>query len=102
LLDDTRDDPVPMPASKAGVGWVLVAALLVPLGGAATYLHWGSLDDVLQARQWASHAQNIGELTERLETSMAARQDSPEAWFMLGRTYMAQGRHAEAAQAFER
>lgn len=102
LLGDVGHAKHDVRASKSGVAWILAAALMVPLGGAAMYLHWGALDDVLQARQWASHAQNIGQLTQRLEGSLATRQDSPEAWFFLGRTYMAQSRHLEAAHAFER
>src|SRR3546814_16658085 len=41
-------------------------------------------------------------MTARLEAALAAAPDSPEAWFFLGRTYLAQSRSADAAQAFER
>jgi len=103
LLADAGDRPRRPAHGRRGQAVALAAALLVPLGGATLYLHWGALDQVLQARQFAGHAdQDIEQMTARLEAALAETPDSPEAWFFLGRTYMVQGRAADAARAFER
>lgn len=102
LLDDAQD-------AKRGVGAPLgraiplLAALCVPLLALGLYLHWGSLNLLVQARQDVSHtAQSIGKITEHLETLLSTRPDSSEGWTLLGRAYMTQGRMADAAGAFER
>ncbi|MBV7483590.1 c-type cytochrome biogenesis protein CcmI [Bordetella sp. BOR01] len=98
--DGSRGDPT---RGKPGTAIALAAALLVPLAGTAVYLHWGALGQVVQARNYAGHTdQTIEQMTARLEAALAAAPDSSEAWFFLGRTYLAQGRAADAAQAFER
>ncbi|ARS49475.1 cytochrome C [Ectopseudomonas mendocina] len=80
----------------------LVCALLVPVLGVALYLHWGALDQVEQARNFAAQQpQSIEEMTARLEQTVKQQPDSAEAWYFLGRTYMAQERAGDAAKAFE-
>lgn len=103
LLADTRHQPDRPTSHPRSHIVALMAALMVPVLGIALYLHWGSLDQVIEARQYAGHTeQSIEQMTARLETSLAAAPDSAEAWFFLGRTYLAQDRHADAVQAFER
>lgn len=80
----------------------LLAAILVPLLGVGLYLHWGALDQVEQARTFAAQQpQSIEQMTARLEQSLKDNPDSAEAWYFLGRTYMAQERAGDAAKAFE-
>ncbi|WP_300650405.1 c-type cytochrome biogenesis protein CcmI [Pseudomonas sp.] len=93
--------------SKARVGVLgskvpLTAALLMPLLGYGLYLYWGAIDDVERARTFAEQPQTIEAMTARLEASVKADPKSAEGWYFLGRTYMAQGRAADAATAFER
>jgi len=103
LLADTGNDSGRPAGSRRHLGMAWAVALLVPLLGTGLYLHWGSLDQVLQARQYAGHPeQSLAHMTARLEASVAAVPDSAEAWFFLGRTYLAQDRAADAARAFER
>ncbi len=102
LLDDAQD---PERAAGASLGRTvpLVAALSTPLLGLVLYLHWGSLDQLMLARQPAGRpAQSIENITTRLEALLAATPDSAEGWSLMGRAYMAQGRMADAARAFER
>ncbi|WPC06639.1 c-type cytochrome biogenesis protein CcmI [Pseudomonas benzenivorans] len=80
----------------------LTAALLMPLLGYGLYLHWGAIDRVEQARSFAEQPQSIEEMTARLEATVKDNPESAEGWYFLGRTYMAQERAGEAAQAFER
>lgn len=80
----------------------LTAALLMPLLAYGLYLHWGAIDDVERARTFAEQPKTIEEMTARLEAQVKSDPDSAEAWYFLGRTYMAQERAADAAAAFER
>jgi len=80
----------------------LTAALLMPLLAYGLYLHWGAIDDVERARTFAEQPKTIEEMTARLEAQVKSEPDSAEAWYFLGRTYMAQERAADAAAAFER
>ncbi|PIA70596.1 c-type cytochrome biogenesis protein CcmI [Pseudomonas sediminis] len=101
LLDDTEG--VQRRSSVLGGKIPLVSALLVPLLGVALYLHWGAVDEVVQTRQLAAaQPQSIEEMTARLEQTVQQQPDSAEAWYFLGRTYMAQERAGDAAKAFER
>lgn len=80
----------------------LTAALLMPLLAYGLYLHWGAIDDVERARTFAEQPKTIEEMTARLEAQVKSEPDSAEAWYFLGRTYMAQERAGDAAMAFER
>ncbi|TKR54298.1 c-type cytochrome biogenesis protein CcmI [Allopusillimonas ginsengisoli] len=81
----------------------LIAALSAPLLGLALYLHWGSLDQVVKARQHPGRStQSIEKITTHLKTLLAATPDSAEGWSLLGRAYMAENRMTDAANAFER
>ena len=80
----------------------LTAALLMPLLAYGLYLHWGAIDDVERARTFAEQPKTIEEMTARLEAQVKSEPDSGEAWYFLGRTYMAQERAGDAAAAFER
>lgn len=100
LLADTEG--VQRRRSTLGGAVPLVCALLVPVLGVVMYLHWGALDQLEQARELASRQpQSIEEMTARLEQSVREQPQSAEAWYFLGRTYMAQERAADAAKAFE-
>ena len=80
----------------------LTVALLMPLLAYGLYLQWGAIDDVERARTFAEQPKTIEEMTARLEAQVKSQPDSAEAWYFLGRTYMAQERASDAAAAFER
>lgn len=102
LLDDTEGAQAQRRSGVLGGRIPLVAALLVPLLGVGLYLHWGAIDQVQQARELAAQQpQSIEEMTARLEQSIKDNPESAEAWYFLGRTYMAQERAGDAARAFE-
>ncbi|MCD0501411.1 c-type cytochrome biogenesis protein CcmI [Bordetella petrii] len=103
LLENTGRATQPASTGKRGVGLGLVAALSVPIVGAVLYMHWGSLDEILLSRsQGGGAGHGIPQMTARLEASLESAPDSVEGWILLGRTYQAQDRHADAAKAFER
>ncbi|WP_439859020.1 c-type cytochrome biogenesis protein CcmI [Pseudomonas sp. MBLB4136] len=102
LLADTEGA-----GSRPGTGVLggkvpLIAALLMPLLGYGLYLHWGAIDQVERAQAIAEQPRSIEEMTARLEAAVEEDPESAEAWYFLGRTYMAQERAADAAKAFER
>tara|TARA_Y100001951_G_scaffold75661_1_gene62686 strand:+ start:15226 stop:16437 length:1212 start_codon:yes stop_codon:yes gene_type:complete len=100
LLDDTEG--VQRRSSVLGGKIPLFAALLVPVLGVGLYLHWGAIDELAQTRLLAAQQpQSIEEMTARLEQAVKEQPQSAEAWYFLGRTYMAQERAGDAAKAFE-
>ncbi|WP_439889001.1 c-type cytochrome biogenesis protein CcmI [Pseudomonas sp. MBLB4123] len=102
LLADTEGAGRKARSGVLGSKVPLTAALLMPLLGYGLYLHWGAIDRVEQARSFAEQPQSIEEMTARLEATVKDNPESAEGWYFLGRTYMAQERAGEAAQAFER
>lgn len=100
LLDDTEGAAGERVASL-GRALPLLAAVLVPLLGLGLYLHWGASDKLALVEQFAQAPKSVAEMTARLEQTVQLQPDSAEAWYFLGRTYMAQSRPADAAKAFE-
>ena len=101
LLTDTEG--VQRRSSVLGGKIPLLAAILVPVLGVGLYMHWGALEPLQQAREMAAQQpQSIGEMTARLERAVQEQPKSAEAWYFLGRTYMAQDRATDAANAFEK
>ncbi|MGH8354235.1 MAG: c-type cytochrome biogenesis protein CcmI, partial [Pseudomonas sp.] len=101
LLADT-EGAEPARSSRLGKAAPLLAALLVPLLGLGLYLHWGASDKLELARELREQPQTLEEMTARLEQTVQVQPDSAEAWYFLGRTYMAQNRALDGARAFER
>ncbi|MDT4807452.1 cytochrome c-type biogenesis protein CcmI [compost metagenome] len=101
LLADTEGADVAR-TSRLGRVVPLVAAVLVPLLGLGMYLYWGASDKVELTREFAQMPRSIEDMTTRLEQTVKAQPDSAEAWYFLGRTYMAQERAKDAVPAFER
>ena len=75
-------------------------AVLVPLVALGLYLHWGASGPLALARELATPPSSVVELTVRLERAVQVQPSSAEGWYLLGRTYMAQTRPADAAKAF--
>lgn len=100
LLSDTEGRTVK--TSVLGRKVPLIMALLMPLLGYGMYMHWGAIDQVEQTLAFADQPQTIEAMTARLEAAVKENPDSAEAWYFLGRTYMAQERAADASKAFEK
>jgi cytochrome c-type biogenesis protein CcmH len=101
LLSDTEGCEAERSA-RLGQWMPLTAAVLVPLLGLGLYLHWGAGDKVALTRQLAEAPQSVEDMTARLEQAVQLQPDAAEAWYFLGRAYMAQSRPADAASAFEK
>lgn len=80
----------------------LALAVLVPAVALGLYLHWGASDALRLREQLAVAPKNMDEVIERLEETVRLQPDQAEAWYFLGRTYMAQQRPQDAAPAFAR
>ena len=77
----------------------LSLALLVPLLALGLYLHWGASDALKLREELATAPKTMDEMAARMEAVVKAQPESAEAWYFLGRTYMAQQRAADAALA---
>ena len=101
LLADTEGHEV---QQKRTLGRMipLLAVLAVPALGLGLYLHWGGAEQVELTRAYENAPRTLEEMTARLEETVKVQPDAAEAWYFLGRAYMARQRYAEAASAFEK
>lgn len=112
MLEDLEqgEGPVAKPASGHRTQWALMLAL--PLAGLALYSLLGTPEAMNpqaaaapQAQQAGAHetgAAQIEQMVAKLAAKLEAQPDDPTGWSMLGRSYHAMGRMADAAKAFER
>lgn len=101
LLEDTEQG-APLAKAKLGIALPLIAALLIPVGGAALYKIFGEGDKVALTLSLGEQPKTAQEAIERLETMVKLQPDSAQAWFFLGRTYMNELQYKKAAQAFDK
>lgn len=101
LLADTEGREV-LADTRLGRSIPLVAAILVPVLGLVVYLHYGASDQVELSREFAVPPTSIAQMTARLEQAVQMQPEAVEGVYILGRTYMAQNRPAQAADLFER
>lgn len=101
LLDDT-DVGRPKQSVNLGNALPLIAALLVPVAGLGLYFHWGASDKVALTLSLAEQPKTAAEMIQRLEDTVRLQPESVDAWYFLGRTYMAEQRPQEAAHAYEK
>ncbi|WP_263263958.1 c-type cytochrome biogenesis protein CcmI [Pseudomonas sp. RIT-PI-S] len=102
LLAEVDADTATVAVDHGGrrVGWAVV--VLVPLAALALYLHFGALDRLRLSRELATPAATPAQMLDRLERTVQAQPDAPDALYLLARTYMAQNRAGEAVPLFER
>lgn len=103
LLEDTaRADSVQRPTRRGNPMWLIVSAGLLPLVVASLYLAWGNFAGLALYRdlQGSPPPENVEALIDRMQRVTRVQPESGEAWFMLGRAYMAAQKPAEAASAF--
>ncbi len=101
LLDDTDVGP-PKQSANLGNALPLIAALLVPIAGLGLYMYWGASDKVALTLSLAEEPKTTEEMIQRLEDTVRIQPESVDAWYFLGRTYMAEQRPKEAAQAYKK
>ena len=94
LLEDVAQ---PAQAKHAGRrrGLAFALAGAIPLGALAIYLAVGNPQGIEGPPE-----QDVEVLVERLAAAMRANPDDPQGWKLLGRTYAALGRFAEATDAY--
>jgi cytochrome c-type biogenesis protein CcmH len=95
----------PWRASALGRGTTLSLALGVPLVALGGYAWLGTPAALLAPPSTASaahEADQIGRMVAGLAARLQANPDDPKGWAMLGRSYHAMGRMADAQAAFER
>jgi len=115
LIEDVHDaGEQEQPRHKAGRSVAVIVALAIPLVSVALYYHLGSraaLEGGPQPQAMPSdHPQVAGQQAtpslEEMVAVLAARLESEpddlKGWTMLGRSYMAMNRHAQARDAYAR
>lgn len=99
LLDDTAVRPER--EGRLGRAVPVVLGGLVPMLALGLYLHWGASDKLAVSYRLQTPATTSEEMMDRLQQVVKVQPESTEAWYLLGRAYMAQEKPALAAQAFE-
>ena len=99
-------------AARSGLSLYAGLTVVVLILASAGYAWTGSPDHIFEppaatatAAPAASHEMGQAQMeamTERLAERLKTRPDDADGWLMLGRSYGALGRHAEALNAFER
>src|SRR5690606_12345573 len=102
LLADTENAEAPVTGHVLGRGVPLVLAALLPLFGLGLYLHWGASDALSLSREMQTPPASVEEFISRLERTLEIQPEFAEGWYLLGRSYMASERPADAAVALER
>lgn len=99
LLADTQ----PQPCRQRRLGWWIPMGLAVsiPVIAIQLYTHWGSQEQLALAREMATPPASLEDQIHRLERATQLQPDVGTAWYVLGRSYMAQNRPADAVYPFE-
>ena len=113
LEDHATGEPLAQANPGVQRKFIIAAAVIIPLMAAGLYWMLGNPDTLkpggtTQApadHAGANHSLNpeqIASMAEKLSERLASNPADGEGWLMLGRSYAAIGRHAEAAAAFGR
>src|SRR5690606_9773019 len=70
LLADTEGAEAQRKRGVLGSKIPFAAALLMPVLGYFLYMHWGAIDELERARNFANQPQSIEEMTARLEANL--------------------------------
>ncbi|SDR97042.1 cytochrome c-type biogenesis protein CcmH [Halopseudomonas xinjiangensis] len=103
LLEDTaRADSQQRATRRGNPLWLIVSAGLLPVVVVGLYLVWGNFAGMALHRdlQESPPPENVEALIERMQRVTSVQPESGEAWFMLGRAYMAAQQPGDAARAF--
>lgn len=103
LLDDVGDKGVPvLRSTRPGILLSLALIALILVGSLGWYFIKGnSVGVALAMERQSGKMPSVEELVARLEQSLKQNPDSADGWYLLSRTYMNQGRFADAAKAIE-
>ncbi len=108
MLDEARVDPqVAAPKSVGGVKTALVIGAAIPVIAGLLYAKLGAPDafsplaTAPQDQHQLSGAQ-IDEMTSKLAARLEKEPDNVDGWVMLARTYYAQRKFPQAANAYEK
>lgn len=108
LLADTEQEAAAewrSGSNKTAMMGVVVVALIMILGAAGLYRHWGGADEVAayftHQQLVAEGQQDFGKLLKRLEQTVEEHPDDPQGWSLLARIYLDMGRYEQGGQALE-
>ena len=98
------------PADSHSRGLALVLALLLPAAAFGLYAYLGAGNTALRAERALAlggeagnpAGQSLDSMIQRLEARLQAEPEDAQGWGLLGQSYLAQGRFAEAEAAYAR
>ena len=104
LSEDVPAELAPVVAAQAGRWPGYALAGVIPVLAIAMYVGLGSPEALLASRAEAPAAaqgqHDAASMIATLEAKLKTKPDDAAGWYMLGRSYAATGKFAEAAQAF--
>jgi cytochrome c-type biogenesis protein CcmH len=101
LLEDVREpDAAPVRPARRGTALALGAA--IPVLALAVYLAVGNPGMLSRQVEHGATVQQLEAMTARLAARLRENPDDAQGWQLLGRSYAALGRYAEAADAYAR
>ncbi len=92
-------------AQRPSLGLAATLGAFVLAVAAVGYATFGSPEKLDLGPQSSAHEgtpQDVVALVDKLARRMEAKPDDPKGWLLLGRSYLAMGRNADAAKAFGR
>lgn len=107
LLEDTTtvsENPATATAPRSGKLTAVILAVLIPVGATGLYFAVGTPAGLTPEQARADGhditPQQVEELVAKLAARMKESPENGEGWVMLGRSYAALERYAEAAEAY--
>ncbi len=99
LLQDV-EDPAAAVKARSGLRVVVAVGAAIPVFAVALYLVTGNLRALDAQRAHEVTAQRIEAMVERLAARLRQNPDDTDGWKLLGRSYLALGRPADAVNAY--
>ena len=101
------NDKIPQAKNTSAIALMFALLMVVPLGAFGVYMTFGQ--PTMPDQPLASRTQQLKEVTEgraqiaemiiKLERQMQEKPDDPNGWALLGKSYRAMGRFADAVNA---
>ncbi|HEX6321834.1 MAG TPA: c-type cytochrome biogenesis protein CcmI [Burkholderiales bacterium] len=100
LMEDVREPDAVAQARPAGRGMALALGAAIPVLALAVYFAVGDPATLSREAEHGATVQQIETMVARLAARLRENPDDAEGWKLLGRSYAALGRFADAADAY--
>ena len=100
LLEDVREPEKAAASRPAGRGAALALGAAIPVLALTVYLAVGNPQTLSRQIEHGATVQQLETMVGRLAARLRENPDDAQGWQLLGRSYAALGRYAEAAHAY--